>query len=159
MAPMSCTSKWRMPIVRLEASRTSAKTSGRDLVQHAGLDLGVGILADLLDELLEALAQVPVGLLLEGLLEDPDTGHPLLELLELLGLSEAQRAVQDGHAPRVQRAAPPSAQGRYSARLLARPLGLGPGAGGAPASALLAVALDLAAELLLAQVDRMADVV
>ena len=88
MPPTSCTSKWRIPSVRLLASRTIAKTSGRISSRIALVVLAVG-LTEALAEAVDPGAQLLVGLQLELGLERGDPSDPLLELLELLALADA----------------------------------------------------------------------
>ena len=88
---MSCTSKWRMPIVRLPTSRTMANVSGSRSSSEAPS-------ARLLAQAVHPLAQLLVGLELELGLEVADTRDALLVLAELLGLTDVQRTVKKAHA-------------------------------------------------------------
>ena len=87
MPPISCTSKWRMPIVRLPVSRTIAKHSGSSVVER----LAVG---GALAQRVHPLAQLGVAVVLELGLERVDQRHALLVGLELLGLAGVQRAIE-----------------------------------------------------------------
>ena len=88
---MSCTSKWRMPIVRLPTSRTTANVSG----SRSSSDVAV---AGLLAQAVHPLAELLVGLELELGLEVPDASDTPLVLAELLGLADVQRTVKKAHA-------------------------------------------------------------
>ena len=89
MPPISCTSKWRMPIVRLPTSRTIAKSraGGRRATRRARALAQAG----------EPLAQLLVALELELGLVVADARDPLLVLAKLLRLADVQRAVKKAH--------------------------------------------------------------
>ena len=88
--PMSCTSKWRMPISRLPVSRTIANVSGQQVVELRAV-------ARLLAQRVHPLAQLVAGLELELGLEVVDARDALLELLELLGFAQTKGTVEDRH--------------------------------------------------------------
>ena len=163
IAPISCTSKWRMPIARLPVSRTSAKHSGSRLVERLALR---GALA----QRVHPLAQLGVGVVFELGLEGADQRDALLVGLELLRLADVERAIQqmdtslrvalggtlgsacDRAQPRLRPRGPP--ESRSAGRLSPSP---GESARQcrldrararlAAVAALVAVALDLAREL------------
>ena len=94
--PISCTSKWRIPIVRLPVSRTIAKHSGSSSSSDSP---SRGALA----QRVHPLAQLCVGVVFELGLERVDQRDALLIGLELLRLADVQRAIEQGwgHAPRL----------------------------------------------------------
>ena len=107
MPPISWTSKWRIPIVRLPVSRTIAKHSGQQVVE--GLVLGRARA-----QLVHPLAQLGVGIVFELALEGADQRHAALVGLELLRLADVQRAIeQGGHAPRIASPLPRRRRTRY----------------------------------------------
>ena len=85
---MSCTSKWRIPIVRLPASRTIAKVSGSISSRIFSWSLRSAC-TEALAQRVDPRAQLLVGLELELGLEVGDPRDPLLVLLELLALADA----------------------------------------------------------------------
>ena len=93
MPPISWTSKWRIPIVRREVSRTTAKVSGSrsssDSPLRGALAQRVGLRAQLV-----VVEQLELGLPLVDALD------ALGVLLELLAFAEPEGAVEDRHGIR-----------------------------------------------------------
>ena len=146
---MSWTSKWRMPIVRLRGLADDREDLGQQVVEVAAV-------ARLLAERGEALPELVVVLELELGLEGVDQRDALLVLLELLALADVQRTLEKTHETQAS-AGPASVSGPSQAgaqRAGWMPLALARGPRLAALAALVAVALDLARELVLAEVQR-----
>ena len=90
MPPMSCTSKWRMPICALAGLADDRERLGQQVVELRAV-------ARLLAQRVHPLAQLVVGLELELGLEVVDASDALLELLELLGFAQTQGTVEERH--------------------------------------------------------------
>ena len=92
MPPISCTSKWRMLIVRRPTSRVSAKASGSTSSSELAL------LLDALAQLGELLLELVVLEQLELRLPRVDPLDALGVGLELLRFAQPEGALEDGHS-------------------------------------------------------------
>ena len=90
MPPISCTSKWRIAIVRRPTSRVSAKDSGSSSSSDSPLAHALAQLGELLLELV-VLEQLELGLPGVDPLDALGVG------LELLRFAQPEGALEDGH--------------------------------------------------------------
>ena len=86
--PISCTSKWRMPSVRLAASRTAANASGSRSSSDSPFDVALAQLDGL-------VAQLVVGQLLERVFEVVDRLGVVLEAAQGAALADAQDSFEN----------------------------------------------------------------
>ena len=160
MPPIIWTSKWRMPMRRRETSRTTANVSSQQVVERLAV-------AGALAQAVGLRAQLLVVQQLELRLPRVDGVDALRVALELLGLAHPQGAIEDRHTTEDRGWSWPSRAALRRPGGCPAPPGRSPAAGGgdwaagallAAPAALVAVALDLARELVGDQVDRVLDV-
>src|SRR3954453_23600341 len=169
--PMSCTSKWRMPIVRLPTSRTTANVSGRRSSREAPLR-ACSRRPSIRSRSSSSLSSSSSGS--KSPMRATRRSYSRNCLLSPMFSARSRRPMESSVAVVQGRFGPGEAPSEGDANALgsgserglrtafevvdrARPDGLG-GAALAAAAGLLAGALDLPRELLLAEVDRVTQV-